>query len=83
MYHLNADGTNFSTMLPTGIGYVIPTGGQSPIYTVTRGGLTSMSGKEVTTGQLISRFDLEVGALVAPNREYMIGLLGDTNLTTI
>ena len=83
LYHLNADGTNFSTMLPTGIGYVIPTGGQSPIYTVTRGGLTSMSGKEVTTGQLISRFDLEVGALVAPNREYMIGLLGDTNLTTI
>ena len=82
LYHLNAD-TNFSTMLPTGIGYVIPTGGQSPIYTVTRGGLTSMSGKEVTTGQLISRFDLEVGALVAPNREYMIGLLGDTNLTTI
>lgn len=78
---MNAAGTDFQTVLPQGIGYVIPSGGQSPIYTVTRGGLTSISGTDVTTGQLITRYDLEVGALVAPGREYMIGLLGDTNLT--
>ena len=67
-------------MLPAGLGYVIPSGGQSPIYTVTRGGLTSFSGKDVASGMIMSRFDLEVGALVAPNREYMVGLLHDQNL---
>ena len=78
---LNEDGTNFETMLPTGIGYVIPAGGQSPIYTVTRGGLTSFSGNDVTSGTHITRFDLEVGAIVAPGREYMIGMICDKNLT--
>nr|DAR79345.1 MAG TPA: Major capsid protein [Caudoviricetes sp.] len=79
---MNADGTDFQTVLPQGLGYVIPAGGQSPIYTVTRGGLTSISGTDVSTGQLITRYDLEVGALVAPGREYMIGLLGDKKLST-
>lgn len=77
---LNKDGTNFGTMLPAGLGYVIPAGGQSPIYTVTRGGLTSFSGNDVTSGMIVSRFDLEVGALVAEGREFMIGMLHDTNL---
>ena len=80
---LNKDGDNFNTMLPAGLGFVIPTGGQSPIYTVTRGGLTSFSGNDVTTGQLLTRYDLEVGALVAPNREYMIGMLHDKNLDSL
>lgn len=70
-------------MLPTGIGYVIPAGGQSPIYTVTRGGLTSFSGNDVTTGEMLTRMDIEVGALVAPGREYMIGVIADTNLGTV
>lgn len=78
---LNENGDNFETMLPAGLGFVMPSGGQSPIYTVTRGGLTSMSGNDVTTGQHISRFDLEVGALVSPGKEYMIGMLSDTNLS--
>lgn len=78
---MNAKGDDFETILPQGIGYVIPSGGQSPIYTVTRGGLTSFSGTDVSTGQIMTRYDLEVGALVAPGREYMVGLIGDTNLT--
>lgn len=77
---LTADGTNFETMLPAGLGFVMPAGGQSPIYTVTRGGLTSFSGNDVTTGQMISRFDMEIGTLIAPGREYMVGLLADKNL---
>lgn len=77
---LNADGDNFETMLPAGLGYVMPAGGQSPIFTVTRGGLTTFTGNDVTTGQQISRFDLEVGAIVAPGREYMIGMICDENL---
>lgn len=80
---LNKDGDNFDTMLPAGLGFVMPTGGQSPVHTVTRGGLTSFSGNDVTTGQLITRYDLEVGALVAPGREYMIGTLHDTNLDSL
>lgn len=80
---MNKEGDNFETMLPAGLGFVIPSGGQSPIYTVTRGGLTSFSGSDVTSGSLISRFDLEVGALVAPNREYMVGMLHDTKLDSL
>lgn len=80
---LNKAGDNFETVLPAGLGYVIPAGGKSPIYTVTRGGLTSFSGNDVTTGQVITRMDMEVGAIVAPNREYEIGLISDTNLSTI
>lgn len=83
MTTLNSDGDNFDTMLPAGLGFVMPTGGQSPIYTVTRGGLTSFSGNDVTTGQLITRYDLEVGCKVADGREYMIGMLHDTNLDSL
>jgi hypothetical protein len=77
---INSTGDNFNTMLPAGLGFVLPAGSASPIYTVTRGGLTSFSGNDVTTGQLISRFDLEVGAIVAPGQEYKVGTIHDTNL---
>lgn len=80
---INKDGDDFETILPAGLGYVIPAGGQSPIYTVTRGGLTSFTGTDVTTGQIMSRFDLSVGTLVAPNREYEIGLIHDKNLDSL
>lgn len=77
---LTEDGKNFATLIPVGIGFVMPAGGRSPIHTVTRGGLTSFSGADVTTGQLISRMDLEIGAMVEPGHEYMIGLLSDKKL---
>lgn len=80
---LNKTNDNFDTLLPAGLGFVVPTGGQSPIYTITRGGLTSFSGNDVTSGTMITRYDLEVGALVAPKREYEIGLLHDTNLDSL
>lgn len=77
---ITEDGKNFETVLPQGLGFVIPTGGQSPVYSVTRGGLTSFTGNDVTSGTIMSRFDLEVGCIVAPGQEYKIGLLSDTNL---
>ncbi|MBC5688209.1 hypothetical protein H8S37_04605 [Mediterraneibacter sp. NSJ-55] len=80
---LNTDGDNFDTMLPAGLGFVIPTGIQSPIYTLTRGGLTSFSGNDVATGNIISRFDMSVGSIVAPGREYAVGLLHDKNLDNL
>lgn len=80
---LNKDGTDFETMLPDGIGFVTPQGGQSPIYTVTRGGLTSFSGNDITSGNIISRFDLEVGCLLAHGREYMVGMIHDQKLDSL
>ena len=77
---LNADGDNFETMLPAGLGFVLPAGGSSPIYTVTRGGLTSFSGSDVTTGTIMQRFDMEVGALLVPTREYECAMIHDTQL---
>lgn len=77
---LDSTGKNFETLIPAGLGFVVPTGGRSPIHTVTRGGLTSMSGTDVTTGQLISRYDLEIGTILEPGHEYMVGLLSDTRL---
>ena len=80
---LNKAGDNFEPMLPAGLGFVTPSGMQSPIFTVSRGGLTSMSGNDVTTGQLITRYDLEIGCKIADGREYMIGLLHDQNLDSL
>ena len=77
---LDSTGKNFATLIPAGLGFVMPTGGRSPIHTVTRGGLTSISGTDVTSGQLISRYDLEIGAMVEPGHEYMVGLLSDKEL---
>lgn len=71
----------FATILPAGLGFVTPAGSTSPIYTVTRGGITTMSGSDVTSGNLISRFDLEIGSIVAKGREYEIGMLLDKNLS--
>nr|DAW97796.1 MAG TPA: Major capsid protein [Bacteriophage sp.] len=80
---LTSDGKNFETLLPAGLGFVMPAGGRSPIHTVTRGGLTSFSGADVTTGQLLTRYDLEFGALVEPGHEYMVGLIHDKNLDSL
>lgn len=82
-YSLTADGSNFETLMPAGLGFVIPTGVQSPILTLTRGGLTSMSGNDVKTGKILSRYDLEIGVDVAKGQEYKIGVLLDTRLSTL
>lgn len=77
---MNKEGDNFATMLPAGLGFVIPTGGDSPIHTISRGGLTSFSGHDVTSGAILTRMDWEFGCLVVPGQEYKIGMIHDTNL---
>ena len=77
---MNKEGNNFATMLPAGLGFVMPSGGKSPIHTISRGGLTSFTGNDATSGQILSRFDFEMGCLVEPGHEYMIGMIHDTNL---
>lgn len=83
MNALNAAGTNFKVMLPAQYGFVLPAGAASPIHTFTRGDITSFVGNDVTHGDIITRFDLEVAAGVEPGNEYKIGLLEDTNLATL
>ena len=77
---LNADGDDFITMLPAGLGFIVPAGGQSPIATYTRGGLTSFTGNNVKNGRIESRFDLEVGVDVAKGQEYKVGMFYDSNV---
>ena len=77
---LNDAGTDFVTMLPAGLGFIVPTGTQSPIATYTRGGLTSFTGNNVKNGRVETRFDLEVGADLAKGQEYKIGMFYDSNV---
>lgn len=79
-YELTADGTNFKTLLPAGLGFVIPAGVKSPIATYTRGGLTSFTGNNVKNGKVETRFDIEVGCDVAKGQEHRIGMIYDTNV---
>jgi len=80
LFKKNAAGNNFETLLPIGLGFVIPTGVNSPIATWTRGGLTSFSGNDVKTGKVLTRFDIEVACDIAKGREHEIGVLYDEQL---
>lgn len=77
---MNADGDNFATVLDPGVGFVLPSGISSPIHTISRGGLTSCHGMDITTGMEMTRFDTEIGCLIVPGQEYKIGVIADTNL---
>ena len=79
-YKLNTKGDNFETLLPAGLAFVIPTGAKSPIATYSRGGLTSLTGNDIKTGKILTRFDIEVGCDVAKGREHQIGVIYDTNV---
>lgn len=79
-YEMNAAGDNFNTLLPAGLGFVVPAGVNSPIATYTRGGLTSFTGNNVKTGKIETRFDLEVGCDVAKGQEHRIGTIYDSNI---
>lgn len=80
---MNAAGDNFNTLLPAGLGFVLPTGGKSPIQMFSRGGLTSMTGNDVASGKIVTRYDLEFGVDVAKGMEYQVGIIHDTNLDSL
>ena len=80
---LNAAGNDFETMLPAGLGFIVPTGTKSPIATYTRGGLTSFTGNNVKNGKIESRFDISVGCDVAKGQEYKIGMFLDSNISSL
>ncbi len=72
---------NFVPYLPAGLVFILPANQDSPCLSWTRGGLTSMTGTDVATGHLMTRFDLEIAVDVAKGREFQIGLMNDTNLS--
>jgi len=80
---LNAAGDDFETMLPAGLGFIVPNGAKSPIATYTRGGLTSFTGNNVKNGKIESRFDISVGCDVAKGQEYKIGMFLDSNISSL
>lgn len=80
---LNAAGNDFETMLPAGLGFIVPTGAKSPIATYTRGGLTSFTGNNVKNGKIETRFDMEVGVDLAKGQEYKIGMFLDSNISSL
>jgi hypothetical protein len=76
----SANEKNFQTLLPAGLGFVIPQGVNSPIATWTRGGLTSFTGNNVKNGKIETRFDLEVAVDVAKTQEWKIGTIYDNTI---
>lgn len=79
-YELSEDGKDYKTLLPAGLGFVVPAGVKSPIATYTRGGLTSLTGNNVKTGKVETRFDLEVGCDIAKGQEHRIGVIYDSSI---
>ncbi len=67
----------YDTLFPQGFLFVVPVGIDSPVRTWTVGGLTSMSGEDVQTGSIMTRFDLSVAADITSNRISQIGLIVD------
>jgi len=83
---LNTKGDNYDTLLPAGLAFVTPAApinGVSAVQTFTVGGLTSFTGNSVSTGDILTRFDLAVAAGVAPGAEDTIGIIHDTNLDSL
>ena len=81
---LTADGKNYDTILPAGLAFVTPAapiGGVAPVQTFSIGGMTSMSGNNVATGEVLTRYDLKIAAGVADPSA--IAVINDTNLSTI
>ena len=70
----------FQPLMPAGLAFIVPSGTQSPIATWTRGGLTTLSGNDVKTGKLVTRFDIEVACDIAKGQEHKIGAIYDTNV---
>lgn len=72
---------NYATLLPAGLAIVTPTapvGGVAPIQTFSIGGLTSFSGNSVSTGDIMTRYDLSIACGVAAPES--IGVIHDSNL---
>lgn len=67
----------FNTLIDEKVAIVTSRGVEAPIQMWTRGGITSFSGNDVSTGNILTRFDLEFAADVTKGKEFMIGVIAD------
>lgn len=74
------NGATFGTLFPAGLGFVVPTGAESPIATWTRGGLTSFTGNNVKNGKVETRLDLTMACDIAKGQEHKIGVVYDSSI---
>ena len=70
-----ADKTGFETYYADDELYFTASGTNSPLHIFRRGGITTMTGTDVETGTIKTRFDMELGADVTKGREFEIGML--------
>ncbi len=70
-----ADNSAFETYYDTDKLFFTVSGATSPFNIFRRGGISTMTGNDVKTGTVMTRFDIEVGADLTKGREYEIGLL--------
>lgn len=70
-----ADKTSFETYYDSDKLYFTAQGNTSPLNIFRRGGIMTMSGNDVETGIVKTRFDIEVGADVVKGREFEIGMI--------
>lgn len=70
-----ADNSGFEKYYDENTSYFIPSGNNSPLWMFERGDLSTMTGNDVNTGDVLTRFDMEFGADVVKGREYQIGMI--------
>ena len=70
-----ADNSAFETYYDTDKMFFTIAGATSPFNIFRRGGISTMTGNDVKTGTVMTRFDIEIGADLTKGREYEIGLL--------
>ena len=70
-----ADKSAFVTYYDTDKLFFTVSGVTSPFNIFRRGGISTMTGNDVKTGTVMTRFDIEIGADLTKGREYEIGLL--------
>ncbi|HQD92675.1 MAG TPA: hypothetical protein PK924_05320 [Bacilli bacterium] len=68
----------FETYLPEGLLLIVPSGATSPLKIGIKGGLTSMSGTDISLRAEVTRFDMEFGTKLIKEQAYQIGLFSDT-----
>lgn len=70
-----ADKSGFETYYDSDKLYFVAQGVASPLNIFRKGGITTLSGNDIETGVIKTRFDIEIGADVTKGREFEIGML--------
>jgi hypothetical protein len=70
-----SDKSAFETYYDADKLYFTAQGTNSPFHIFRRGGINTMTGNDIETGMVKTRFDIEIGADVTKGREFEIGII--------